>query len=73
MQSFLLPLLAEGEDSLGCQDFRSFRPIALGRTQNGFEWKEWFGFVQKQLLMVVEPPKVGRERKWADFGRCAQG
>ncbi len=69
----LLPLLAEGEDSLGCHDFRSFRPIALGRTQNSFERKEWFVFVHKQLLTVVEPPKVGRERKWADFGGCAQG
>jgi len=41
--------------------------------QNSFERKEGFGFVHRQLPTVEEPPKVGRERKWADFGGCAQG
>lgn len=43
---------------------KSYRLIALGRTQNSFEREEGFGFVHRQLSTVEEPPKVGRERKW---------
>jgi hypothetical protein len=51
----------------GYQDFKLYRLIALGRTQNSVERKEGFGFVHRQLLTVEEPPKV------ADFGGWAQG
>jgi hypothetical protein len=64
MQSFCCRYWQKERIPRGCQDFRSFRPTALGRTQNSFERKEEFGFVHWQLSMVEEPPKVGRERKW---------
>jgi hypothetical protein len=48
----------------GYQGFNLYRLIALGKTQNSFEWKEGFGFAHRQLPTVEETPKAGRERKW---------